>query len=167
MNSIHSFGTNLSQLMFISLPNEQAFEAAWMWLPLHIPAWNKECVYACCAAALQLTSSSDTHLLMVAPVSCLWSLFPEEKQITISSLTLHQPSSTGKTRLPLPLCQLWHLNWFWGWYSCCLLRVLLATYAGFQQEGDLLPQPQHKLFTMVLFLNLLNTYRKFSVKKYQ
>lgn len=99
VNSIHSFGTNLSQLMFISLPNEKAFEAARMWLPLHIPAWNKECVYACCAATLQLTSPSDSHLLMVAPVSCLWSLFPEEEQVSISGLTLHQPSSTSRTRL--------------------------------------------------------------------
>lgn len=99
INQVNSFGTNLSQLMLISLPNEQAFGAAWMWLPLHIPAWNKECVCACCAAILQLTSSSDPHLLMAAPVSCLWSLFPDEKQLSISSLTLHQPSSTGKTGL--------------------------------------------------------------------
>lgn len=85
--------------MFISLPNEKAFGAASMQLRLQILVWNKECIYTFCAATFQMTSSSsDSYLLMLAPVFCIRFLLPEKIQLSISGLTLHQPSSMRKMR---------------------------------------------------------------------
>lgn len=133
--------------------------------------WNKECVYACCAATLQLTSSSDSRLLMVVPVSCLWPLFPDKKQFSISSLTLHQPSSRGKTRLlnlsPITPLPAWLLNWFWGWYNllpsqCSWQHPLASTMK------ETFSLSRRKLFTMVLFLNFSIHTENFQLeRKYQ
>lgn len=95
VNSVHSFGTNLSQLMLIRLPNEQAFGVACVWLPC-LEQGVCKCLPCSCSPAAQLLRLC---LLMVAPLTCLWSLFPDEKQLSIPSLTLHQLSSTGKMRL--------------------------------------------------------------------
>lgn len=156
--------------MFISLPNEQAFGVAQMWLPLQIPAWNKEYICACSAAALQPTSSFGSCLLMLAPVFCLWFLSPDKMQLSISGLTLYQPSTTRKTRATEALVHYPSANCatgigFVNGVSLFLLRVQLATYTGFYQEVDHNSQLQHKLFTVILFLKLLNTHRKISVKK--
>jgi len=85
-------------------------------------------------------------------------------------LTFHQPSSARKTRATEALVHYTPDNCvarigFVDGISLLLLKVQLATYTGFHQEVDQKSQPQHKHFTVVLFLNLLDMYRKFSIKK--